>query len=175
MTKRLSPRPTATYLLIALFGLPLGGGAYAEATATETSAEADIEQRSEARDDLPSLAEVLGAEDDEAFEALSERCLQTSRIRSHQVLDEQHIVFRMRNGDHYLTRLPRRCVGLRWGNAIRLDVRGNRLCRLDTIRALPRDSFSIDPGVPCMVQGFQQVTPEQVEYLREGLKRQRRR
>ena len=158
-------------LVLCLAPLGFAEEVVADETAANETAEPEIVQRSKDRDDLPSLAEVLGAPDDEAIEALSERCLQTFRIRSHQILDEQHIVWRMRNGDRYLTQFPRRCIGLRRGNALRLDTNGGRLCRLDTVRAVPRDSFSIDPGVPCMINGFQRISPEQVAFLRESLKR----
>ncbi|MEM1435167.1 MAG: DUF6491 family protein [Pseudomonadota bacterium] len=156
-------------VLVALLGMPL---AYAAETPQEAeAAEPAIEQKSEDRPDLPTLAEVLGAEDGAEVERLTERCLPTRRIRSHRILDQQHIVFRVSRREQYLVRFPRRCIGLRRGDPITMSATAGRLCRLDTIRPLQRTGFGFNPGAQCLIPGFQRVTPEQVDYLVEALKR----
>ncbi len=125
-------------------------------------------------DPLPSLEELLGrgAEDPQDYE---ERCISTRSIRSHRVLDAQHLVFEMRRGELFLVQFPRRCFGLRRGDPISYRTSGARLCKLDNIRPLQLGGRGFEPGFPCYIPGFQRVTQEQLDFLAEELRDRRRR
>lgn len=122
---------------------------------------------------LPPLSELLERESEDP-DTYTERCLVTRNIRTHRVLDAQHLLFEMRGGELYLVQFPRRCFGLRRGDPISYRTSSGRLCKLDDIRPLEYRGRGLEAGVPCYIPGFQQVTADQVEYLKEALKAQRR-
>lgn len=145
------------------------------AAANPPAAPQEIEQKSAERDDLPSLAEVLGAEDDEALATTTQRCLDTRRIRTHRAIDDQHLVFQMRGGENLLVEFPRRCQGLQRGGTLKYQSTSGRLCRADSIRVLMNRGFGgFDAGPPCIISGFQPITPEQLDYLKIALERERK-
>ncbi|MEM6707283.1 MAG: DUF6491 family protein [Pseudomonadota bacterium] len=167
-------RRLAAAIIGTLLGSVASTAALAEAVdRAEPEPEADpaIVQKSGDREDLPSLADVLDAEADETATAKPVRCLRTFQIRSHRIIDPQHIVFRMRNGDMYLSKFPNRCIGLRRGDGIALETRSGRLCRMDALRPINRLGFANQPGAPCFIRDFEPVTAEQIDYLVESLKR----
>jgi hypothetical protein len=105
----------------------------------------------------------------------SPRCIQTTRIRDTQVLDGQHIVFRVRGDKYYLVRLDFACPRLRRGSGIMYESSGRRLCTLSWVRAISGFGGSSDFGPPCQIPGFQEITREQVDLLKDQLKNTRRR
>ena len=64
------------------------------------------------------------------------RCIQTNRIRSTQIIDDQTIDFRMSNGTVFRNTLPSRCPGLRAGDAFSYRTSQAQLCNVDIIRVL---------------------------------------
>lgn len=46
---------------------------------------------------------------------------------------------------------------------------------MDSIRPLEYRGLGIERGVPCYINEFQKVTPEQVDFLKEALRAQRKR
>ena len=60
----------------------------------------------------------------------------TPTIRRINVLDDKHVVFEMSRDQFFLAQFERRCPGLRRNKTVMTEPTGNRLCRLDTIRAL---------------------------------------
>ncbi|MGI9327163.1 MAG: DUF6491 family protein [Pseudomonadales bacterium] len=161
--------------------LAFAGLSVAAATAEEASPEQPGQEESRAQESaksekapLPPLDELLerSGEDPEVY---TERCLSTSRIRSHEVLDAQHLVFKMSNKERYLVQFPHRCIGLRRGSGISYETHSSRLCKMDSIRPLENRGLGIEPGIPCYIDEFQKVTPEQIEFLKEALRAQRRR
>ncbi len=66
----------------------------------------------------------------------TELCLRTTKIRSSQVLDNQHILFKMNNGDTYLNKLPRKCSQLGFNRAFSYKNNTSELCNTEIIRVL---------------------------------------
>lgn len=77
--------------------------------------------------DRPARVENLGAE---------KHCLKIARIYRSEIVDDQTILFHMRDGAIWRNRLPNKCYGLRmqggFGYATALDM----LCDLDIIQVL---------------------------------------
>ncbi len=123
------------------------------------------------------VEEILSGAPDSGDYVESVRCLPTSRIRSVTALDDRHIVFRANRGERYLVQLPRRCPGIRRNETIAYEsTSGNSVCRGDGIWG----TFGFGPGTRklgprCTIPGFQRITPEQVELLRESLRQARAR
>ncbi len=105
------------------------------------------------------------------------RCLPSRRIRSVTALDDRHIVFRISRDERYLVQLQRRCPGIRSNDTIAYESsNGMSVCRHDSIRG----TFGYGPGSRqlgprCRITGFQKVTLEQVELLREAIRQARKR
>lgn len=64
------------------------------------------------------------------------RCLSLSQIDDVQVIDQQHILFRIGLRRHYLNTLPRPCGELRYHSAISIETSTARLCNIDWVRVL---------------------------------------
>ncbi len=105
----------------------------------------------------------------------SPRCIDTKRIRRINVLDDKHVVFEMSRDQFFLAQFERRCPGLRRNKTVMTEPTGSRLCRLDTIRALEEWGLgNYQPGMPCHIPGFQNITKEQVMQLKDTLKATKR-
>ncbi len=66
----------------------------------------------------------------------TETCLPQHRIKQTIPIDNRHIVFRLNNGERYVSRLGGTCSGLRSGGAITYTVGPPKLCNTDIIRVL---------------------------------------
>ena len=123
------------------------------------------------------VEEILSAEPAEEDYVKAVRCLPARRIRSITALDDRHIVFRVSRTERYLVQLQRRCPGIRKNDAIVYEsTSGVSVCRHDSIRGM----FGIGPGnrqlgPRCAITEFQQITPEQLELVRESLKQAKQR
>lgn len=105
-----------------------------------------------------------------------ERCISTGRIRSVEVIDDQHLSFRLSRNQYYLAKLPHRCPGLERGKPVMYEPTATRLCALDGIRAIYDHGLAgATPGMRCALDGFQSVTKEQLVMLKDTLKAERRR
>ena len=101
------------------------------------------------------------------------RCIQASRIRDIVVLDDQHVAFRLSRGEQYLVQFPHRCPGLHRNEPVAYETRGQRLCAQDWIRGMGGFG-SYGPGMRCNLDTFQPVSAEQLELLKDTLRRRRR-
>lgn len=63
-------------------------------------------------------------------------CVQTNRIRSTNIVDDQTIDFRMSNGTIFRNTLPNRCPGLASADAFSYRTSQAQLCSVDVIRVL---------------------------------------
>ena len=63
-------------------------------------------------------------------------CVQTNRIRSTNIVDDQTIDFRMSNGTIFRNTLPNRCPGLAAADAFSHRTTQAQLCNVDIIRVL---------------------------------------
>lgn len=92
-------------------------------------------------------------------------CIQTNRIRSTNIVDDQTIDFRMSNGTIYRNTLPNRCPGLRPGDAFSYRTTQSRLCRIDVIRVI-NTTGGPRFGASCGLGQFVPVKPADVPETR---------
>jgi hypothetical protein len=115
---------------------------------------------------LPAIAQ----DDEEApFDRTPQDCILASNIDKHDAVDDQNILFYMRNRV-YRNHLPRTCPGLERNNRISYKLQGTRrLCSTDVITVL-EDSFGFGgapfrDGFTCRLGEFVPLSPEEVEDL----------
>ena len=134
------------------------------------------EQQQTAEEKALSVEEILNRDPTQDDYVESPRCINTTRIRDMQVIDEQHIVLRVAREQYYLVRFDRRCPGLRRGRPVIYEPGiGSQLCVLDGIRATYDSGLGgISPGMRCSIPGFESVTKEQVALLKDTLQANRR-
>ncbi|MEO9598939.1 hypothetical protein [Parasphingorhabdus sp.] len=88
----------------------------------------------------------------------AQSCINRSRIRSTDVIDDQTIDFKMINGDIYRNNLPNKCGGLGFEEAFSYKTSTNRLCNVDIIRVLSQTGGQIETRGACGLGDFQQIT-----------------
>jgi hypothetical protein len=117
-------------------------------------------------------AEAPGSDTDavDSLEARPVHCLQLIRIKESEILDSNHIVFHMINGDTYVNTLPHACPGLRKNEPYMLRTSQSRICDLDIITMLHPNGWGFMPGASCGLGDFDKVTPEQVEMIKRAAK-----
>ncbi|MEM7468488.1 MAG: hypothetical protein AAF387_16585 [Pseudomonadota bacterium] len=87
----------------------------------------------------------------------AENCINPRRIRNIQIIDKQHILFRLSSRDYVVNKLPRTCWGLRRGAGLIYSPVAMRLCSVDTVRIFDNMSsraFQLGP-----VCGLGKFTP----------------
>ena len=142
---------------------------------------ADVEETDQATDPTPTrdlddvIAEILSSEvsDEEYDEA--KRCLNKSRIDRTEVLNEHFVVFHMRNKEKYLIQFEKRCYGLKRNRATRFETSSFRICAHDSIQGLIGFGGDGHWGPRCFIPGFEPITKDQLTFIKEELKNQRRR
>lgn len=82
-----------------------------------------------------SDAEAL---DIDELELSGQRCLPLANIRRTEVIDDETIIFYVRNREAYINQLPRNCPGLERNERFMYEVEGARLCSTDWITVLER-------------------------------------
>lgn len=80
-----------------------------------------------------------------------ENCIRHQSIRRTKVLDDNHIIFEMRNKKYFLNTLDHHCPRLGLERAITYNIRGGRLCNVDVVSVL--DSLGI--GATCFLGKFE--------------------
>lgn len=85
-------------------------------------------------------------------------CVNRSQIRSTNVINDQIIDFKMRNGDIYRNTLPNKCSGLGFEEAFSYRTSTNRLCNVDIIRVLDSTAGRIETRGACGLGKFQEIT-----------------
>lgn len=93
-------------------------------------------------------------------------CLRLDQVKGSEVIDKQHIVFRMRDGRSYLSTLPRGCPGLRRDTAWLFKGSSNEICDLDMITVLNPLGGGFMPGAACGLGKFAEVAPAELDVLR---------
>lgn len=135
------------------------------------TAEERAEQQADIEADIEKiLTEPL--ENDDYSE--SETCLATFQYDRVEVLDQQRVLFVGRGGKVWLNELRRVCPGLRRRHALRFDIRGSRICALDSFRAVETRLGGIDEvsGV-CVLGEFQLISEAQAEAIRAAILEER--
>jgi hypothetical protein len=116
---------------------------------------------------LPVLvaATALGQDDDAAFDRTPQACLVVSRIRGTEAIDDQNIIFTMRNKQVYRNTLPNKCPNLERENRIAYETRTSQLCNVDTITVLEDFGVGFRPGFTCRLGEFVPLSPDELEDL----------
>ncbi|MEM9620199.1 MAG: DUF6491 family protein [Pseudomonadota bacterium] len=152
-------------LLLCLVAVPVQAAEESVASEAEAAAADD--------DSALTVEEILQRDPQTSDYVDTPRCISTTRIRSVQVLDEKHVVFRLSRNEYYLVQFKHRCPSMRRGNTVIYETRSNRLCTLDNLRAATNFG-NLEPGPPCAIPGFQSVSKEGLAALKEALKAERK-
>ena len=108
------------------------------------------------------------AQDNGDVDEGGERCIDTRRISSTQIIDNQNILFHMRNRTIYHNELPRSCPGLRRGKTFSYRTSISRLCSNDFITLLENYGLGLSRGASCGLGNFRPITKEEAQALRGG-------
>lgn len=140
------------------------------------SATGSDEQRQIAAEKALSVEEILNRDPTQSDYVESPRCINTTRIRDMEVVDDQHIVLRVARNEYFLIRFDHRCPGLQRGRPVIYEPgSGSQLCVLDSIRATYDSGLGgISPGMRCAIPRFESITTEQLALLKDTLQVQRR-
>lgn len=155
-----SRRSAAAVALTAIMLCSIGGAENHDAGIEEldaNEAEALAQERKDEAGDESLAADLFGE---------SRNCVNVRRISRTDVLDDRSILFYMYGSEIYLNKLPHRCSGLRMADAFSYDVRTSQLCDIDMIRVVRTFGGGLSPGIGCPLGKFQQVSEEQVMFLR---------
>jgi hypothetical protein len=93
------------------------------------------------------------------------KCVSLSRIQSTDIIDKQHILFRLTGKDLYVNTLPRACPGLTRGKPYMYRTSQNELCNLDMITVLEQAPFGLTAGATCGLGTFEPIDEEGVKEL----------
>ncbi len=88
----------------------------------------------------------------------AQNCVDTNRIRSTRVVDDQAIDFTMNDGTILRNSLPNRCPGLGFEQAFSYSTSINRLCNVDIITVLNQGGGN-RRGASCGLGMFVPVKP----------------
>jgi hypothetical protein len=122
---------------------------------------------------LPLLGQpALAQEDDEVFDRTPKNCILSSSIDNTDAVDDQNILFYMRDRGVYRNTLPRKCPGLQRENRMSYELTGTRrLCSTDTITVLEQSGLGaggiggLRDGFTCRLGEFVPLSPEEIEDL----------
>jgi len=108
-------------------------------------------------------------EEDSSFDDDPEakRCINTTAIRSTDVIDDNNIAFYMRGSTVYLNILPRRCTGLGRERRFSYTTTVGSLCSSDMIRILQDGGGGIMQGRSCRLGVFHPTTKEGLDAVSE--------
>lgn len=109
---------------------------------------------------------------EEATETKGEKtCLYLMSIGSLDIIDNQNIAFRMKNGDYYLNKLPNNCPMLRPNNVIMYKTPLNSLCSLDIIDVLDHIGGGFQYYGSCGLGKFTPATRDEIQQLKERVQK----
>lgn len=90
----------------------------------------------------------------------SVRCIPIKDIRRTEVVDDQNILFHVKNKKVYNNRLPHRCNGLAQANAFQYETSQSELCNVDIISVLSSTTGTLVPGASCALGLFELTDPK---------------
>jgi len=114
-----------------------------------------------------SLSPFASALADEAPEEGGERCVNMRTVSRTEVIDDQTILFYMRNGVIYRNYLPHRCSGLAREERFSYRTTVSRLCDLDTITVLYNHGVGLSSGPSCGLGKFYPISEDAAQALKE--------
>lgn len=96
------------------------------------------------------------------------RCVQLSRVRSTDVVDDRSLLFFMRDGKIYLNYLPRNCPTLGRERRFMYRVNLNQLCDVDTITVIQDTGFGLQQGATCRLGPFDEISAVEARNMKMG-------
>ena len=108
---------------------------------------------------------ALQAADEAEEDDGSRRCINTRTLRTTDVLDDTHIVFRMVGSKIYLNTLKTNCRGLSRERRFSYTSYSNSLCESDGIRILRDSGIGVHEGRRCRLGRFRLTTEEDIAYM----------
>ena len=110
-------------------------------------------------------APPLAAQEDGALDRTPQDCITVSRIRRTRIVDDRTILFYMRGSRVYRNILERECPRLEREGRFMYEIRGYRLCDIDTISVLDRFGSGFSRGFTCRLGEFHPITREEAEEI----------
>ena len=121
---------------------------------------------------------VAGARIAEAQESRSDEvrnCVDVRGIDRTEVVDEDTLLFFMRNGDVYRNDFPNQCAALRFEETFMYRTAVSQLCDVDVITVLDDAGFGFLPLGSCALGKFQPIDEDAAEELLSTHSRSERR
>lgn len=87
-----------------------------------------------------------------------ERCIPINQIQRTEVVDDQNVLFYMRDKQVYNNHLPQRCTGLAMAKAFKYATAQSQLCNVDIISPLGHTTGEVVPGASCGLGMFVPTT-----------------
>ncbi len=107
-----------------------------------------------------------GSDDDNGQYFQLENCINSSRIRRTDIVDDRTIIFYMNQRKIFVNHLPHRCPGLKIADAFSYRTSIQQLCNVDTIKVIRSMGSRLDTGPSCGLGKFRPVTEEEVAMLK---------
>ena len=101
----------------------------------------------------------------------SKTCLYLMSIDSLEIIDNQNIAFRMKNGDYYLNHLPNNCPQLKHDEVIMYKTPLNSLCSLDLIDVLDHIGGGFQYYGSCGLGKFTPASRDEIQQLKDNVKK----
>ncbi len=119
----------------------------------------------EGDDPAPDAIAEYSADAVTEFSPEAERCIRVRSIRRTEVVDDQTIIFFMRNRDIYVNTMPRDCPQLVREDRFAYEARGGNLCDTDFITVLMQFGSRFEPGFTCRLGQFVPANQETVDMI----------
>jgi hypothetical protein len=86
------------------------------------------------------------------------RCISIRAIRELNAIDDQNLVFELRNGEFYLNRMNSLCDSAKRRNRFSFDTPSGRLCNADMINVVRATSGAATSTIGCGLQRFYRIS-----------------
>jgi len=113
-----------------------------------------------------SLSPVAASFAEEVPDDGGERCIDTRRISSTDVVDAHNILFYMRGGVIYRNTLPHKCTALARENRFSYRTTISRLCDIDMITVLYDFGSGLSQGPSCGLGRFYPISKDEAQALK---------
>lgn len=111
-------------------------------------------------------SEIARAEETEGADLEVKKCVNLSRIRRTEIIDDSNIVFYMHGGAMYVNQLPRRCPGLKMAGSYSYRTSVSQICDVDVITVRRHFGPGVFRGPSCGLGSFKPINDEELLALR---------
>jgi hypothetical protein len=123
--------------------------------------------------DEPTAEDILKGEAGPIDYSQSVKCIASYKIQRTEPLSDRYILFHLDDGSLWLAQLRARCAGVAPDAHLAFEQKNNRLCEWDSVRVLYDDAGpgGVMFGPKCNLPKFDPVSTEQVEMLKEQIRK----